>query len=67
MLKGRVSGFYKRHDDYVDNLATGESLNGDEQSGLRAKLVLETDEFTRLTLKADAAGDESSCGSPVFI
>ena len=67
MLKGRVSGFYKRHDDYVDNLATGESLNGDEQSGLRAKLVLETDEFTRLTLNADAAWDESSCCSPVFI
>lgn len=66
-LRLRVSGFHRRHDDYVDNLATGESLNGDEQSGIRAKLVLETDEWTKLTLSADAAWDESTCCSPVFI
>lgn len=66
-LRLRVSGFYKRHDDYVRNLSTGESLNGDEQYGFRAKLVFEPDDKTKLTLNADAAWDESTCCSPVFV
>lgn len=66
-LRLRVSGFYKRNDDYVENLATGERLNGDEQYGVRAKLVFEPDDLTKLTLNADAAWDRSSCCSPVFI
>lgn len=66
-LRLRVSGFYKRYDNYVRNLATAESLNGDEQYGFRAKLVFEPDDKTKLTLNADAAWDESNCCSPVFV
>lgn len=66
-LRLRVSGFYKRYDDYVNNLSTGETLNGDEQYGLRAKLVFEPDDLTKMTINADAAWDRSSCCSPVFI
>lgn len=66
-LRLRVSGYYKRYDDYVDNLNTGESLNGDEQYGLRAKLIFEPDDLTKMTINADAAWDRSDCCSPVFI
>jgi len=66
-LKLRFSGYYKRHGSYVQNLATGEELNGDEQYGFRTKLVFEPDDLTKLTLNADAAWDKSSCCSPVFV
>lgn len=66
-LRLRVSGFYKRYDDFVDNLNTGESLNGDKQYGVRAKLIFEPDDQTKMTINADAAWDRSDCCSPVFI
>ena len=37
----RVNGYYVDRDGYIDNLETGNSLNGEEGFGIRGKLVAE--------------------------
>jgi iron complex outermembrane receptor protein len=48
----RINGYYVDRDGYIDNLQTGNSLNGEEGFGLRGKLVAEIG-AAEITLIAD--------------
>lgn len=48
----RINGYYVDREGYIDNLETGNSLNGEEGFGLRGKLVAELGD-AEITLIAD--------------
>lgn len=59
-VSGRLTGFYKEFDGYIDNL-DGRTLNGYENWGLRGKLRVEPNDAFNLTLIADYRESEQDC------
>ena len=63
----RLSGFYKeREDGHVDNLTTGEEVDGTESVGVRGKLVFDLSDSVTGTLSADYSDSESTCCNSTF-
>lgn len=59
-ISGRLTGFYKDFDGYIDNF-DGRTLNGYENWGLRGKLLIEPNDAFNLTLIADYRESEQDC------
>lgn len=69
----KISGYYTDNDGYVENLATGETLNGQETLGIRGDLRLFMGENVTWDLSADYTEDSgtsilnySEGGSPLL-
>lgn len=60
-LAVRLVAFRNRTDGYVRNAVRGESYNGEDNYGLRGKLLFSPGENISLLLSADYAKDTSSC------
>ena len=58
----RISAFSKdREDGHVENINTGQDLDGSESEGVRAKLVVDLSETVTATLFGEYADTESTC------
>ena len=58
----RLSGFSKKRDDgHIDNITTGQEVDGSESWGLRGKLVLDPTERLQATVFAEFSESESTC------
>jgi iron complex outermembrane receptor protein len=60
-VRGRVSAFWKDFDGFVDNEFNGETLNGDESQGVRAKLDIDLSDRANLLLIADYSEQDRNC------
>ena len=66
-LAFRLSGFWRDWDGNVDNLTTGETINGAETYGLRGKLGWDISENVSAMLTAHYYDDDSGCCVPPFL
>lgn len=61
VLRYRVSGYTNEYDGFIKNKYTGETVNGDESSGIRAKLEWDITESANLLLIADYSKQDRNC------
>ena len=58
----RLSGFVKeREDGHIDNITTGEEVDGSESWGVRGKLVFDLSDRVTATVFAERSESESTC------
>ncbi|MEQ9270221.1 MAG: TonB-dependent receptor [Haliea sp.] len=57
----RLSGHYRNDDGYIDNVATGNTINGTENMSLRGKLEFQPNDKTNILVTADYSEEDSSC------
>lgn len=57
----RLSGQYRKDDGYLRNYATGNTINGTENYGLRGKLEFQPSEVLNILLIADYSEKDSNC------
>ena len=58
----RLSGFVKdREDGHIDNITTGEDVDGNESWGVRGKLVFDLSDRVTATVFAERSESESTC------
>ena len=60
-LRGRLTGFWKDFDGYLDNRFNGDQFNGSESWGLRGKLDIDLSDNVNLLLIADYSEQDRSC------
>lgn len=60
-VRGRLTAFRKDFDGYVDNEFTGDTINGDESVGFRAKLDVDLSASSNLLLIADYSRQDRDC------
>ena len=57
----RLSGNYRNDDGYIHNYATGNTVNGTENFGLRGKLEFQPTDALNILLIADVSEKDSNC------
>ena len=58
----RISAFKKdREDGHIENIASGDDIDGSESEGLRGKLVLDLSETVTATIFGEMSESESTC------
>ncbi len=57
----RITGNWSDRDGFVNNLSTGEDVNGEESQGVRAKLRWDVSDTMDATLSAYYSEDKSTC------
>ena len=63
----RISAFRKdRNDGHVDNITTGEELDGAESHGVRGKLLFDLNESISATIFGEWSESESTCCNSTF-
>lgn len=60
-LAARVAAFYRTQDGVVDNLYTGDTVNGQEAYGVRAKLAWRPTETVSMLLSGDYSRLDANC------
>jgi len=64
-VRGRLAVYNREYDGFVENLYTGQMLNGDHTKGVRGKLEFDLTESANLLLIADySTQDRDCCVSP---
>lgn len=63
----RVTAYKKDRDGHIKNLVTGNMVNGSEDQGIRAKLVVDASDSLTMTLIGEQNNSEGNCCSPVFV
>ena len=65
-MRGRLSAYTKEFDGFGTNPFLGVDINGDESSGMRAKLAIDISDRTELMLIADYAKQDRNCCDNFF-
>jgi iron complex outermembrane receptor protein len=66
VLDGRLTGYYTHGDGWITNVFDGDKLNGDNQWGLRGKLLFTPTSTLDLTLIADYESIYENCCAPTI-
>jgi iron complex outermembrane receptor protein len=64
-IRGRISAYSKEFDGFMRNSLTGETINGDESAGVRAKLEFDLTDNANLLLIGDYSRQDRDCCSVV--
>jgi iron complex outermembrane receptor protein len=57
----RLSGHYRKDDGFIDNIATGNSINGTENFSLRGKLEFQPNDKLNILLTGEVGEQDSDC------
>lgn len=60
-LSGRLTAYYQDKEGWIDNVTTGEDVNGREEIGARGKLLFTPDESWEVLLIADIMERDGTC------
>ncbi len=64
----RISGNVNKRDGFIDNVATGEDVNGRDRWALRGQLLIEPSDSVSIRIIGDYSSlDEECCAAPFFV
>lgn len=63
----RVTAYKKDRDGHIENLVTGNMVNGSEDQGFRAKFVVDATDNLSMTFIGEQNESEGNCCAPVFV
>ena len=65
-LKGRLSFYHRDFDGFIDNVTTGENINGDKSQGVRGKLEYDITANDNLYIIGDYSKQDRDCCTPAL-